>query len=343
MPDLNIVESYSAKGVENAAILLLSLQSDASAKILKHMSEQEVDTIIHAMARLGKVSADRTEEVLQSFFNAYATRSKSVGGSMESVRTILMEAFGRDQAGRLVERLTKALEQDGADFNHLRRVDPQQLANFIQDEHPQTIALILSHLDPTQAAAVIAVLPAKIRVDIVTRMAALERISPESVRTIASVIRQKLRNLGELSREACGGVRAVADMFNRLDAETSNHLLTSLQEHDAALFDNVRRFMFVFEDLQVLDELSVRELLERVDRRVLVVALKSSSEELRKHLTKGLSQRGAEMLQQDIESLGPVRIKDVDDAQQQIILKARQLEQEGIISLQSSNKNMYIN
>jgi flagellar motor switch protein FliG len=239
--------------------------------------------------------------------------------------------------------VAKSLDQDAVDFATLRRVDPQQLAKFIQDEHPQTIALVLSHLDPSQAAALIWSLPVETRTDVAVRMANLEQISPESVRTIASVIGQKLRNLGEVSRESYGGVRAVADMFNRLDTNSCSQLMDAVEKEDPALFESVRRYMFVFEDLAALDPQGIKELLSRVDRKILVLALKGTSEELQRQFMAGMSQRGAEMLREDMSALGPVKIKEVDAAQQQVIVQARQLEKEGVISLKSSPSEQYIN
>jgi flagellar motor switch protein FliG len=229
--------------------------------------------------------------------------------------------------------LNRSLETDLGVFDNFRKVDPQQLAKFIQDEHPQTIALILSHLDPTHAAKLIGALPAEIRPDIAVRMADMDEISPMIVRNIALVIDQKLRNLGELSRQQFGGVRAVANIFNRLDPNTCSQMLDSLETVSPALFENVRRFMFVFKDLENLDEASIKMIITKVDRKVLVVALKGANEALRTKFLKTQSQRGAEMMKDDLDSLGPVKLKDVEAAQQQIIATARELEKEGVISL----------
>jgi flagellar motor switch protein FliG len=329
-------------GLQKAAIVLLSLGPAISAELLKKLPEDEVDAVSSAIAKLDPITPQQVEVVLTEFQAAATARTIDVRGSLEHARSILTEAYGREQATRLIDRVAKALDQDAVDFSSLRRVDPQQLAKFIQDEHPQTIALVLSHLDPTQAAALLCALPVDIRIDIATRMAGLEQISPEAVRTIAAVIGRKLRNLGELSREACGGVRAVADMFNRLDANNCSQLLDALENEDPALFESIRRLMFVFEDLAGLGVEGIKELLSRVDKKVLMVALKGSSEELQRHFMAGLSQRGAEMLLEDLAALGAVKIKDVDAAQQQIIMQARQLEKDGTISLKNSPAEEYI-
>ncbi len=333
----------SLTGLQKAAIVLLSLGPIASAEILKQLSEDEVDAISASIAKLDAITSQQTESVLGEFQLAVSTRNIDTKGGLERTRAILTEAFGHEYATRLVDRVAKSMDRDGPDFSSLRRVDPQQLAKFIQDEHPQTIALVLSHLDPSQAAALIRSLPVEKRSDIAMRMASLEQISPEAVRTIATVIGQKLRNLGELSREACGGVRAVADMLNRLDPNNCSQLLDTVEKENPELFESVRRFMFVFDDLAALDSNGFKELLGVVDRKVLMIALKGTSDELKKRFTESLSQRGAEMMKEDMAALGPVKIKEVDAAQQQIITQARQLEKDGTISLKSSPAEQYIN
>lgn len=330
-------------GHQKAAIALLSLGQAASTEILKKLSEREVSAISTAIAKLQAVTAQQTEAVLEEANAAIMKQPGGFKGGIEHVRTILTQAFGHEHATRVIDRVAKSLDQEAADFTSLRQIDPQQLAKFIQDEHPQTVALVLSHLDPSQAAALLSSLPAEKRTDAAIRMATLEQISPESVRTIAMVLGQKIKNLGELSRAACGGVRAVADMLNRLDPTASGDLLNAVEQQDTALSDVIRRFMFLFEDLASLDTESIRQLLGSVDRKILVTALKGTSADLQRRFLETMSQRGAEMLKDDLENLGPVKIKDVDAAQQTIILQARQMEREGVLSLTGSSSDQYVN
>jgi flagellar motor switch protein FliG len=335
--------AYRLSGHQKAAIALLSLGQAASAEIMKKLSEREVSVISMAIAKLHAVTPQQTEAVLEE---AQAAINKQVGyfkGGIEPVRLILTQAFGNDLATRVIDRVAKSLDQESVDFSSLRQIDPQQLAKFIQDEHPQTVALVLSHLDPSQAAALLNSLPVEKRTDAAVRMATLEQISPESVRTIATVLGQKIKNLGELSREACGGVRAVADMFNRLDPTACNDLLEAVEKQDPALSDGIRRFMFLFEDLASLDPASIRQLLGEVDRKVLIVALKGTSAELQKRFLDTMSTRGAEILRDDLSMLGPVKIRDVDAAQQTIILRAREMERQGTLSLQNSPSDQFVN
>jgi flagellar motor switch protein FliG len=320
-------------GLQKAAIFLIAIGQRESAKILKHLPEEETDRLAKTIARLEHVGHENVEESL-SEYNQFVTSQKLlVRGGVEYAQKVLIEAYGEVAARKLIARLNRSLETDLGVFDNFRKVDPQQLAKFIQDEHPQTIALILSHLDPTHAAKLISALPAEIRPDIAVRMADMDEISPVIVRNIALVIDQKLRNLGELSRQQFGGVRAVANIFNRLDPNTCSQMLDSLESGSPTLFENVRRFMFVFRDLENLDEASIKTIITKVDRKVLVVALKGANESLRKKFLETQSQRGAEMMKDDIDSLGPVKLKDVEAAQQQVIATARELEKEGVISL----------
>jgi flagellar motor switch protein FliG len=334
MPDTELAPP-KLKGIQKAAIFLIALGPADSAGILKKLPEEEADRIAKAVARLESVAPEQVEQILEEYHQYSTSQKLLVRGGIEYAHKMLAEAFGEEAAQRLIARLSKSMEGDLQVFENFRKVDPQQLAKFIQDEHPQTIALILCHLDAAQAARLISALPLELHKEIAVRMADLDEISPEIVRNIASVIDQKLRNLGELSRESLGGVRSVANMFNRLDPNTCTQLLT-------ALFENVRRFMFVFRDLENLDEGSIKTLITKVDRKALILALKGANESLRNKFIATQSARGAEMMTEDIASTGPVKLKDVDGAQQQIIATARELEKEGLISLSASGNDQMI-
>ncbi|MBV8812055.1 MAG: flagellar motor switch protein FliG [Acidobacteriaceae bacterium] len=329
-------------GLQKAAIVLIALGPAESGKILKRIPEEDADTLAKAVARCENASAADIQQALEEF-DQYATSHRlMMKGGVDYAQKLLLEAYGPEMAGRLIERLTRSLKNDSTTFEKFRKVDPQQLAKFIQDEHPQTIALILSNLDSSQAATMISSLPAETRTDVAMRMADLDQISPEIVRNIASVIDQKLQNLGEMSREAIGGVRAVANMFNRLDPNTCSQLLDGVEAENAPLFEHIRRFMFVFRDLENLDTASIRTLISKVERNTLLTALKGANESLRQKVFQTQSQRGAEMMSEDLESLGPVKLRDVDAAQQSIIAAARELEKEGAISLGNSASEQYV-
>lgn len=320
-------------GMRKAAMLMVILGEDVSAKLMKGLDEEEVHFIGREIARIPHMNSETAELILEEYYQMTIAHEYVLKGGVDYAKKILMNAFAPDHAQFLLARLMKTIGVDSANFDALQKADPQQLAKFIHSEHPQTVALILSHLNPSQAAALLNSLPSELRADVALRMANLDQISPDIISRIAAIIGQKLKNLGELSRESYGGVRAVAEMFNRLDAASSKEILEKIEGEDPALVETVRHLMFVFEDLLTVDQGAIKEILSRVDRKLLTVALKGASEQLRNHFLDCMSQRGSEMMREDMSSLGPVKIKDVEAAQQQVIAVVRQLENEGVINM----------
>jgi len=339
---VNAAQAEPISGLRKAAILLVSLGEQVSAEILRHFDEEEVQAIGREVARIGSIPAEQAESVLEEFYQMTLAHDYMLKGGLDYARKLLINAFGPEQAKKILDRVIKALGSEMASFDALQKADPQQLAKFIHSEHPQTIALVLSHLNPSQAAAVLMSLPSEMRADVALRMANLEQISPEVIARIAGIIGQKLKVLGETSREAYGGVHAVAEMFNRLDSATSREILEKIEQQDSNLADTIRHLMFVFEDMLLIDASSIKEVLARVDRKLLTLALKGTSDELKRHFMENMSKRGAEMLMEDMEALGPVKVKEVEAAQQQIIAIVRQLEAEGIISLRGTVGEQYV-
>jgi flagellar motor switch protein FliG len=329
-------------GRKKAAILTIVLGEHIGPEVLRQLDEQEVELISREVAKVQSITAEQAEGVLEECYQMVVARDYVLKGGVDYARKLLVNTFGPDQAKVMLDRLLKTLGAEAANFDAIQKADPQQLAKFIHNEHPQTIALILSHLNSSQAAALLFSLPVELRADVALRMANLEQISPEIISKIAFIIGQKLKSLGEISRESYGGVRAVAEMFNRLDSNTSKEILDTIEQSDGTLVETIRHLMFVFEDLSALDPNGFKELLARVDRKLLTVALKGTSEALKDQFMGAMSQRGAEMLREDMEALGPVKIKDVEAAQQQIIAVVRQLEAEGVISLKGSVGEQYV-
>ena len=329
-------------GGQKAAILLVSLGDQVAAEVLKQLEEEEVQKVSREVARVNSISAEQAEVVLQEFYDMSVAHEYVLKGGMDYARKLLVGAFGADTATRMLDHLVKALGSEFASFDALQKADPGQLARFIHSEHPQMVALILSHLNPSQAAALLISLPVEMRADVAFRMARLDRISPEIISKVAAIIGQKLNALGEVSRESYGGVRAVSEMFNRMDSALSKEILASIEQRDSSLVETVRQLMFVFEDMVLIDQSGIKEVLSRVDRKLLTVALKGTSEDLKKHFTECMSQRGAEILREDMEALGPTKIKDVEAAQQQIIALIRQLESEGVVSLKGTAGERYV-
>jgi flagellar motor switch protein FliG len=329
-------------GRKKAAILTIVLGEHIGPEVLRQLDEQEVELISREVAKVQSITAEQAEGVLEECYQMVVARDYVLKGGVDYARKLLVNTFGPDQAKVMLDRLIKTLGAEAANFDAIQKADPQQLAKFIHNEHPQTIALILSHLNSSQAAALLFSLPVELRADVALRMANLEQISPEIISKIAFIIGQKLKSLGEISRESYGGVRAVAEMFNRLDSNTSKEILDTIEQSDGTLVETIRHLMFVFEDLAALDPNGFKELLARVDRKLLTVALKGTSEALKDQFMGAMSQRGAEMLREDMDALGPVKIKDVEAAQQQIIAVVRQLEAEGVISLKGSVGEQYV-
>jgi flagellar motor switch protein FliG len=328
--------------LQKAAMLLVVVGENASAQLLQQLSEEDVNRVSREVAKLTAITSEQAEAVLEEFHYISNAGDYVARGGIDFARKLLMKAFEPEHAKRLLDRLTKALGSDAASFDAIQKADPQQLAKFIHNEHPQTIALVLSHLNYTQAAALLTSLPAAMRADVSQRMASLDQISPEIIYKIAAVIGQKLKALGEFSRESYGGVRAVAEMLNRLDSTTGREILDHIDQQDTNLAETIRHLMFVFEDLLLIDPMGLKEVLAKVDRKILTIALKGTSEQLRNHMLGCMSQRGADMLREDMEALGPVKIKEVEQSQQQIIALVRQLESEGVLSLKGAVGEQYV-
>lgn len=330
------------KGIQKAAVLMVILKEDASAEVLKQMDDSEVQRIGREIARIPNITSEMAEAVLSEFYEMIIAQDYVLKGGIDYARKVLTTAFGGEYARKLIDRVTKSLSSDNTNFDALQKADPQQLANFIQHEHPQTISLILSHLGPTHAARLLGYLPVELRADVALRMASLDQISPEIIAKIAIIIGDKLKALGEINRETYGGIHAVAEMFNRLDQIEGKNILETMAASDPKLCETIRHLMFVFEDLIKIDAAGIRVLLERVDRKVISIALKGTSDVLKNHFLDVMSKRGAEMLREDMDALGPIKMRDVENAQQEVISNARSLEAEGVFSLRGGDEDQYV-
>jgi flagellar motor switch protein FliG len=329
-------------GLRKAAILTVVLGEELGPEVLKLMDEDEVEAIGREVAKMQNITGEQAESVLEECYQMVIAHDYVLKGGVDYARKLLISAYGPEHAKKMLDRLMKTLGNEVANFDALQKADPQQLAKFIHNEHPQTIALVLSHLNSSQAAGLLFSLPVELRADVALRMANLDQISPEIISKIASIIGQKLKALGEVSRESYGGVHAVAEMFNRLDSSSSKEILENIELTDSFLVETIRHLMFVFEDLLLLDQNGLKEVLSKIDRKLVTVALKGTSDQLRDHFMSSMSQRGAEMLREDMDALGPIKIKEVEGAQQQIIAVVRQLESDGTISLKGTVGEQYV-
>jgi flagellar motor switch protein FliG len=273
-------------------------------------------------------------------FCAIASRSGGRGG-FDYAKRVLASAFGPEGAKRIADHLPKSGNRANKNIETLQKVDPLQLSRFVEGEHPQTIALILSHLSSAQAASLLAHLNPALRSEVTLRIAQLDRVSPDIVAHVSVVITEKLKTLGELKVEAHGGPRSAAEILNRLDSALSDEILASIRD-EQPLVDAIRHFMFTFEDLLMVDAAAMKEVVAKIDRKLLTVALKGTSDQLKNHFLQCMSQRGGEMLREDMEAAGPVRIRDVEAAQQQILTVVQQLESEGAISLKGGGESQYV-
>jgi flagellar motor switch protein FliG len=327
-------------GPQKAAIVLVALGEGPGSEVLKQLNEEEVKSVSKAIARLDSIAPSQRESVLEEFFQL-ATQGRGGRGGFEFAKKMLANAFGPEGAKRIAEHLPKTGTRFNKNIESLQKADPQQLSRFIEGEHPQTIALILSHLAPSQAASLLANIRPELRADVALRVAQLDRVSPDVVARISVVISEKLKALGELKTEVHGGPRSVAEILNRMDSSISDEILTNMQD-DQPLVDAIRHFMFTFEDLLLLDAMAMKEVVAKVDRKLLVVALKGTSDQMKQHFLQCMSNRGAEMMREDMEAAGPVKIRDVEQAQQQILAVVQQLENEGVVSLKGGGGDQYV-
>ena len=328
-------------GGQKAAVLMVTLGDETAAGIFNYLEEDEIQTISREIAITKHVQPEVAEEVLEEFHTMTQARSYISQGGIEYAKKLLIKSVGPEVARKIIDRLVKALESS-AGFSSLERANPQQLSKFIQNEHPQTIALILAHLNASQAAELISSLPEVLRSDVAMRMASLQEISPEVVRRISLILEQKLEALGSFATEAYGGVRAVAELFNRLDRSVSQPALERIEAESPDIGVAIRNLMFVFDDLKGVEENGIREIANRADKKALTVALKGASEEIRQKFFKNMSKRAVDLLKEEMEVMGAVRLRDVEKAQQEVVAIARKLEEEGLITTGAGAGEPYV-
>ncbi len=328
-------------GLQKTAILMVSLGDDTAANIFKYLEEDEIQQISREIAVTKHVQPEQADEVMEEFHTMAMAKSYISQGGIEYAKKLLIKSVGPEVARKIIDRLVKALESS-AGFTSLERANPQQLSKFIQSEHPQTIALILAHLNASQAAELISSLPEALRSDVAMRMASLQEISPEVVRRISLILEQKLEALGSFATEAYGGVRAVAELFNRMERNVGRTVLEKIETENPQLAASIRDLMFVFDDILLVDDNGINEILKRADKKTLTIALKGTSEELQNQFFRNMSSRAVEMMKEEMEFMGPVKLKEVEKAQHEIVEIVRQLEEEGVISIGGGGGEDYV-
>jgi flagellar motor switch protein FliG len=329
-------------GPRKAAILLVLLGEEAASAVYKNLSDAEIQRITQEIAELGQVDPGTATQVLEEYRQLTLTQEYLAQGGKDYAAKLLVKAFGEDTAKTLLEQVSLAQEMSASKLDSLQKSDPQQLAKFLEGEHPQTIALILAHLDSKQASALLLKLPEQVRGESVKRLAQLRQFSPEMAQKVSFVLHKRLQTLGEQSRRAYAGFKGVADLLNRLDPVSGKAILEMIEQDDPDLALAIRNLMFTFEDLLGVPEAAIRELLAQVDKKTLALALKGAPDELKTHVYKCMSSRAVEMLKEDMDVLGPVRSRDVAKAQQEAVAVARRLESEGKITLKSESEDEYV-
>ena len=315
-------EEYN--GIQKAAILLIALGPEKSASIFKHLKEDEIEELTLEIANTRSVSPQTKESVLNEFYQVCLSQQYIAEGGIGYAKELLDKALGSDKAQEVITKLTASLQV--RPFEFVRKTDPSQVLNFIQDEHPQTIAMILSYLSPAQSAMILGALTPEKQADVAKRIAKMDRTSPDVIKEVERVLERKLSSLINQDYTIVGGVDAIVGILNTVDRGTEKHIMESLEIEEPELADEIRKKMFVFEDILLLDDRAIQRVLRDVDNNDLAVALKGANEEVQNVIFKNLSKRLAAMIREDMEFMGPVRMKDVEEAQQKIVGIIRKLE-----------------
>ena len=311
-------------GVQKAAVLLITLGPEKSASIFKHLKEEEIEELTLEIANTRSISPQEKEDVLNEFYQVCLAQQYIAEGGIGYAKELLEKALGEQKAQDVITKLTASLQV--RPFEFIRKTDPSQVLNFIQDEHPQTIAMILSYLSPAQSAMILGALTPEKQADVAKRIAMMDRTSPDVIKEVERVLERKLASLLNQDYTIVGGVDAIVDILNTVDRGTEKHIMESLEIEQPELADEIRKKKFVFEDILLLDDRAIQRVLRDVDNNDLGIALKGANEEVQNVIFKNLSKRLSAMIKEDMEFMGPVRMKDVEEAQQKIVGIIRKLE-----------------
>jgi flagellar motor switch protein FliG len=333
-------QSASLSGVRKAAVLLVAVGEEVAGEILRALPDVDVQRLTEELADLRGISPELSFEILEEFWALLETQSFVMHGGLDYASRLLLETFGQQRADELLTQVRRSQEAAQGNLAKLQRTDPQQLGKLLDAEHPQTIALVLAHLDPRRASMVLDNLSEEHKVVSIQRLAEMRQFSPEMAQKVAHILHRRLESVGDTARKSYSGFKAVADLLNRLNAEESKRILETIEEGDPELALSVRNLMFTFEDLVTVPAATIREIVTGVDKRQLALALRGANEELRSKIFKSMSSRAVEMLKEDMEVLGPVRSREVAQAQQEILNLARRLETEGkvVLKLESGDE-----
>ncbi|MCL1815402.1 MAG: flagellar motor switch protein FliG [Treponema sp.] len=324
-------------GRQKAAIFLVSIGSEISAEIFKYLREDEIETLTFEIARLETIEPEQKDAILLEFQELMMANQFITTGGIDYARELLEKSLGSQKAIDIINRLTSSLQVRPFDF--IRRTDPAHLLNFIQQEHPQTIALILAYLEPNKASIILQNLPHEVQSDVARRIATMDRTSPEVLREVERVLEKKLSTLSSEDYTAAGGVESIVEILNLVDRSSEKQIIEALEDEDPELAEEIKKRMFVFEDIVMLDDRAIQKVMREVDSQELAKALKSVDTEVQDKIFRNMSKRAAGMLKEDMEYMGPIRLKDVEEAQQKIVSIIRHLEDTGEIVVARSGED----
>ena len=326
-------QPVNMSGVRKAAVLLVAVGEELAKEILRALPEVDVQRLTEELADLRGVTPEVTSEIMEEFWGLLETQNFMVHGGLDYASRLLVDTFGKQRADDLLMLVRRSQEAAQGNLAKLQRTDPQQLGKLLDTEHPQTIALVLAHLDPRRASLVLDNLSEEHKVVSVQRLAEMRQFSPEMAQKVAHILHRRLESVGDTARKSYSGFKAVADLLNRLNAEEAKKILETIEDGQPELALSIRNLMFTFEDLVTVPPATIREIVSGVDKRQLALALRGANDELRAQIFKAMSSRAVEMLKEDMEVLGPVRSREVAQAQQEILNLARRLEAEGKVIL----------
>lgn len=316
-------------GRQKAANFLIYLGPEKSAQLFKHLNEEEIEQLTLEIANVRQVPKDRIDDIYREFYEM-ALASQFIGqGGISYAREVLEKAYGEEKTVEIISRISASLQVRPFDF--MRKTEPQQLLNFIQSEHPQTIALILAYLEPDKASTILSALPPERQSEVAKRIAIMDTTSPDVIKEVERVLERKLSSIAPQELTNAGGIKSVVEIINRVDRGTEKTIMEALEVQDPELAEEIKKLMFVFEDIVMIDDRSVQRVLREVESQDLALALKGASSEVSQKIFNNMSQRAADMLREDIEFMGPVRLRDVEEAQQRIVNIIRKLEDTGEI------------
>ena len=337
-----MIPAPASPGLQKAAILMVLLDVESASQIYRNLSDHDVQRLTQCIAQLQHVKPETAVQVLEEYYQLTLTQSYLATGGADYAEKLLVKAFGQANAKQLLEQVSKSLEMSVVRLDSLENADPQQLAKFLEIEHPQTIALILAHLNARQASALLVCLPEEMRAETIKRLAQLRQFSPEVAQKVSVALHKRLESLGEQSRRAYAGFKGAADMLNQMETAASKAILENIEKEDSKMALAIRNLMFTFEDLIGVPEAGIRELLGQLEKKTLALALRGAGDELKNLIFKCMSTRAVDMLKEDMEIMGPVRARDVGQAQREIVDVARRLETEGKLVLGAEDQEEYV-